>query len=188
MHNFTTTVRLESAVKGIDKELLFPGVAFTIRRLSKIQRDRLTLSALEHQMKISGLFDRMAEIEKPFCDEKGKRKTDDAGNAMPLPPDVAPEYNRLDAEIGCISSAHVKPLYLRAALVKVEGIGFDGKPATADLLIENGPDELVEEIWLAINAHAKLTPEQRGNSQSATDSSGAAPAAEINSTATPAAA
>jgi hypothetical protein len=158
MLNFETKVRIES-----DK---LPGVAFTVRRLSKIQRDKITLAALQDQLRVSDLWE---QLQKKLEDK-----------------DAASEAVRLDAEIGVITSANLKPMYIRAGLVSIEGVQYGGKPATTDLLIENGPDELVDEIWLAINAHAKLTMEQQGNSPSAAASSEAATAAENLTTVAPA--
>jgi hypothetical protein len=54
--------------------------------------------------------------------------------------------------------------YLRWGLVDVGGLEVDGEAATADVLIEKGPDALTSEIARAIKAECGLNEEERKNS------------------------
>jgi hypothetical protein len=57
----------------------------------------------------------------------------------------------------------IKKLYLQWGLAEISGLTIDGKRATAQLLIENGPEVLTDEILGAIRAELELTPEERKN-------------------------
>lgn len=84
--------------------------------------------------------------------------------------------NKLDHRIGLIINRELKPAYIRASLVSIEGFEVEGKPAAKpwDTLICNAPDELIDELYLAANLNSGLTSEQEKNSQSPSPS----PAAE----------
>ena len=53
--------------------------------------------------------------------------------------------------------------YLRWGLAAVENLLIDGEPATADLLIDRGPEDLVAEIVVAIQHECGLTEEDKKN-------------------------
>jgi hypothetical protein len=84
--------------------------------------------------------------------------------------------NKLDHRIGLIINRELKPAYIRASLVSIEGFEVENKPAAKpwDTLIRNAPDELIDELYLAANLNSGLTSEQEKNSQSPSPS----PAAE----------
>jgi hypothetical protein len=48
-------------------------------------------------------------------------------------------------------------------LVEVTGLEIDGEAATAELLIEKGPDELAREIVAAIRSQCGLNDAERKN-------------------------
>ena len=88
--------------------------------------------------------------------------------------------NKLDHRIGLIINRELKPAYIRASLVSIEGFEVEGKPAAKpaakpwESLIHHAPDELIDELYLAANLNSGLTSEQEKNSQSPSPS----PAAE----------
>lgn len=59
--------------------------------------------------------------------------------------------------------AEIDRLYLRWGLKEVRGIEIDGAPATAESLIENGPEELFYEALTAVRAECGLTENERKN-------------------------
>ena len=69
--------------------------------------------------------------------------------------------NQLDASLG---QQMVRKLYLEWGLGEVKGITIDGCAPTTALLIERGPEPLVEEIIAAIKAESGLTEDERKNS------------------------
>lgn len=57
----------------------------------------------------------------------------------------------------------VDAMYLRWALVAVDGLRIDGEPATAEQLLERGPDALTREIVAAIKEQCGLSETERKN-------------------------
>lgn len=57
----------------------------------------------------------------------------------------------------------VDAMYLRWALVAVEGLEIDGEPATAEHLLDRGPDDLTREIVIAIKEQCGLSDAERKN-------------------------
>lgn len=57
----------------------------------------------------------------------------------------------------------VQKLYIEWALVDLEGISIDGKPGSVALLIERGPECLLNEIAGAIRAEMELSDAERKN-------------------------
>ncbi len=62
-----------------------------------------------------------------------------------------------------ILSQEIEAMYLRWALVGIDGLTIDGEPATIDKLVEKGPDELTREIVAAIKAQCGLSETERKN-------------------------
>ena len=57
----------------------------------------------------------------------------------------------------------IEAVYLRWGLVSLEGLMIDGECATADRLLEKGPEELVKEIVGAVKSQCGLTEAERKN-------------------------
>jgi hypothetical protein len=162
MLNFQTQIPIDS--KAV------PGVKFVVRRLSVVERSTVDLSIIDAQVRAAELQDELKAIEAEYPTPKPK-SVKEGEDPEPLlkrdiPPDVLKRETRLDFELGCIVSAHLKPAYIRAALVSLDGAQYAGRQATADMLLANGPDVLIDEVWLAANQHAKLSVEQQKNSPS----------------------
>jgi hypothetical protein len=62
-----------------------------------------------------------------------------------------------------VLSSEISNLYLRWGLVSVEGMELDGQPASPELLLECGPEDLCYEIVAAIQAQCGLSDEERKN-------------------------
>lgn len=155
MYSFNSKETIESAT--------YPGVKFTVRILNDIQRARRDAKLLDVRARINELQDRWAVAK-----DKG---------------DGAIELLKINDEAALLSQSQLKPAYIRAGLVSVEGIEIDGVPATVETLIESGPVELVNEIYDACVKASGLGAEETKNSQSPGTSPEAEAGQESNTTA-----
>jgi hypothetical protein len=57
----------------------------------------------------------------------------------------------------------VRKLYVEWGLAGLEGLSIDGESATLELLIDKGPEELVDEVVSAIQEETGLSEEERKN-------------------------
>jgi hypothetical protein len=62
-----------------------------------------------------------------------------------------------------ILAQEVDAMYLRWALVGVDGLEIDGEAATAEQLLDRGPEELAREIVVAIKEQCGLSEAERKN-------------------------
>ena len=62
-----------------------------------------------------------------------------------------------------ILTGEINKLYLNWALIEVRGLEIDGVPAKPETLIDDGPEELCQEIIEAVKAECFLTGEERKN-------------------------
>ena len=62
-----------------------------------------------------------------------------------------------------ILSAEIERLYIRWELVSLEGLAVDGAAASHDLMLEQGPETLTQEILRVIQAQCGLSEEERKN-------------------------
>ena len=59
--------------------------------------------------------------------------------------------------------AEIDRLYIRWGLEEIRGLELDGLPATADSLIESGPEGLFVEALTAVRAECAMTENERKN-------------------------
>lgn len=59
--------------------------------------------------------------------------------------------------------AEIDQLYIRWGLEEIPGLEIDGVPATAESLIESGPEELFLEALTAVRAECGLVENERKN-------------------------
>lgn len=62
-----------------------------------------------------------------------------------------------------ILAQEIDALYLRWGLASIEGLMIDGEAATAERLLERGPEDLVREIVSSIRAQCGLSEAERKN-------------------------
>lgn len=62
-----------------------------------------------------------------------------------------------------ILTQEIDTMYLAWGLVSIQGLTIDGEAATADSLLEKGPDELTREVVDAIKAQCGLSEVERKN-------------------------
>ena len=60
-------------------------------------------------------------------------------------------------------AAEIDGVYLRWGLRKIEGLTVDGKQATTDLVVGQGPEALCREVVAAIKAECGLTTDEVKN-------------------------
>jgi hypothetical protein len=134
-----------------------PGVTFTIRTLNRIQRARRDLPVMATRQHLSGLIREYGPLQE------NPKRTPAQDQRLAL----------IEAEYSWLQDQEIYPSVMRAGVVSIDGLEIDGKPATADSLIESTGadyDELIEEIYMACSAAAGLTPTETKNSPSDTTS------------------
>ena len=173
-HNFTTTVSQPSKVLS--------DVTLTVRRLSSVERAKRDLIVVLDTVRIAELNELLKALAEPWqkFNEKGEPIAD---SGPPMPLDVRVEYEKLDREMGAIMNSALKPATVRAGFVSATGLLYDGKEATAELILANGPDDLINEVWALIEAHQRLSVEEKKTSQSSGTTDVAEPQALSSSTA-----
>lgn len=57
----------------------------------------------------------------------------------------------------------IERLYLQWGIESIDGLTIDGEPATADLVIEKGPENLYREMVEAVRHECGLSEEERKN-------------------------
>ena len=145
MHNFETKVTIESKV--------LPGVKVTFRRLSRMARAKRDIAIASERVRLTEIYHERVKLSEPFQQEGSK-----------VPFNVVMAIAKLIEEDRQLMDERVKPATIRPGFVSAEGIQYDGKPATAELILENGPDEFVDEVYELISEHSALTVEQQKNS------------------------
>lgn len=145
-------VTFESKITHESKSM--PGVTFTVRRLNQIQRAKRDLALAS------------TRIDQLARDWRAGTKGMKAGDTV-----TDPALLQLAADISLEDTVHSLPVVLRHGLVSIEGLSIDGAPATVEMLISDGPEDLITEIKEACQAAAGLSVEQTKNSQSPGDSS-----------------
>jgi len=72
----------------------------------------------------------------------------------------------VDETEAALLAGEIDRVYVRWGLAAVEGLEIDGKPATAEQLVENGPEDLVAEVLALVRKEAGLSEEELKNSAS----------------------
>jgi hypothetical protein len=96
-------------------------------------------------------FTRRVELMRRIRELAGRMEFADAGPRA---------EDRMEAGM---LQAEIDRIYLEWGLAGVSGLEIDGEPATADLLIDRGPEELVREALGALKASAGLSDAERKN-------------------------
>jgi hypothetical protein len=168
-----------------------PGVRFTMRVLNQITRADRDAGLIEARSSIAELAAEMHRLPDPdepirriqaaMAAEAREASAEEQAQiqAIETKPETASQRmarNKLDHRIGLIMIREMKPAFIRASLVSIEGFEVEGKSPTKpwDALIRHAPDELIDELYFAASVNSGLTTDQGKNSQSPSPS----PAAE----------
>lgn len=159
-----------------------PGVRFTIRNLNEIQRTERDLSLLDARARLSELYARFEKLPNPdlrILTIKGKaidekREETEAEKVEIAAIEDAPAVSsqriaraRINAEISLVVDGELKPAYIRAGLISIEGFEVDEAAQTkAEAVIENAPDDLLNEVYAACFLASGLGADREKNSQS----------------------
>jgi hypothetical protein len=158
-------------------------VRFTMRVLNQItraERDAELVEARSNIAELAALMQRLPDPDEPIrridaaAKAESRERTPEEQaqvRAIEARPETVTQRvarNKLDHRIGVIITRDLKPAYIRASLISVEGFEVDDKPAAKpwDLLIRCAPDELIDQLYLAANLNSDLTTDQEKNSQS----------------------
>lgn len=96
-------------------------------------------------------FGRRLELMKRVRDLAARLEYFDAGRE---------EKNRIEASL---LGGQLDRLYIEWGLEEIRGLELDGEPATPMLLIDRGPEELVQEALSAIKRECGLNEQERKN-------------------------
>jgi hypothetical protein len=140
----------------------FEGVRFTVRVLNNIQRAKRDLALLPQKAELTRLSAKLDDL----------RKQENFDTVEEL---------RLDAEIGMLTNIHMKPALITAGLISITGA--EGIANAADL-IDHGPDDLIDEVYVACFMASGLTQQQQKNSSSQSDSLAPVAEQDLSTTAT----
>lgn len=174
---FDSTVTLSSKTPGFEE------VRYTIKRFTHGRRARLRLQLSGSLDKIRDLTNELDDIStKLKAMQKSETVTLGFENGEPATElDVVslPEEEkntsirelldvaiRVSSQIDTITMNEVDPAYLRIGLVKIEGIKINGAEPTADLMYEDGPEDLCKEIIFAIKKEAGVEEEVKESLES----------------------
>jgi hypothetical protein len=64
---------------------------------------------------------------------------------------------------GALLRVEIDRLYVKWGLTSITGLHLDGEPATPDMLIESGPEELFREAVAVVRAQTGLSAADRKN-------------------------
>jgi hypothetical protein len=141
-----------------------PGVRFAIRRMTKRRADALDQQQAAFREKLRPLYEEFTPLDTERVEAKEA-----------FPPDKLKRWAELLGQISKIDQDEMAPVAARFCLVRIEDLeitypdpeGNDRtEPATLDLLMEHGPDDLYREILHEIKRECGLLPEEAANLKS----------------------
>lgn len=161
IHNSTRTVDSKA----------FPGVRFVIRRMTKRRADQLDEKQAAFREKLRPLYEEFSPLDTERVEAKEN-----------FPAEKLKRWAEIFGQISKIDSQEMSPIAARFCLVRIESLeitfpGEDGSdktaPATLDLVMEHGPDEVYQEILHEIKRECGLLPEEAENLNSPSTSAAA---------------
>jgi hypothetical protein len=139
-----------------------PGVRFRVRVLNVVRRARRDAAIADQRLEYTRATTERAAAFRLLVGEDGTiQELNDKANL--LPDEKRVQLYALDERCNGILQQHIIPATIRAGLVEITGLQLNGKPADAELLIEEGPDDLLAEVYEACANAAGLTEEQAKN-------------------------
>lgn len=161
--DFASTYKLES--------VSLPGVVITLKRMGPKRRAETELSVSAARSKQRELSMRHEAARVKLLAAIAASPTDAEGK--PIEAELRPEclvhameLQSVSDEAAALVRAQISPAFVRAAVKSFggpEALTYEGKPATAELLCDNGPDELFDEVVAAINTNGYVSAESARN-------------------------
>jgi hypothetical protein len=161
--NFMSQIRKESQV--------FPGVFYTLHKMSEARRSQLRLKIAESTSRIRYLLREMGKVEEKYPDADNR------------PDEATDQLIKLSDQMEEISQGSINPAWLMWGCKSIEGLEIDGVAADPKMLHEFGPPALYSEIVEDIKKTAQLNGEEEKNSESPTISGEATDGAKSDSSA-----
>ena len=178
---------------------VIPGATFTIKRMSVARRAKFNLAIAEYSAKLreikkartllDGELQTAREAAISALVASGiAREEAETNPALKINfpeekfqawADLADQERRLDQDV-------MTPALVRCGFHSIEGFEIDGKKPDAEVLIEDGPQELCAEIAAAVDRSMGLSLEERLNLKSPTTSAQPVDGPTSNTTAQPA--
>src|SRR5690242_8718112 len=154
-------MRYASVVKIESKRL--DGVAFRMRRVSVALRAAIE----EAQTEARGRARAGQELLRPLTRELSEAvdAAKKSGAMVEFPDPKLIQMARLRDQIAKIDILELMPAAVRQCVVSIEGLEIEDEagevhPATVDLVIAKGPDELYEEMAEAVRRELGLSPDE----------------------------
>lgn len=123
------------------------GASVTVRRLSVIERVKRDLDIAEVQREYEELIHQYRALPED-------------GDATP---EQQSERRRISVAISRLLNETIKPHIIRAGVVSFEGIELDGEPITVEQFLSVADDDILEAVFIACEAGAKLSSEELKN-------------------------
>jgi hypothetical protein len=168
--NFESRTTIQSTLPA------FEGVSFTVHTLNEPRRMKARLALADTSR-------RLREIAAQATAAVGGKSLEDPTK---FSPEEMAAFLPFSERSGDIWAADVVPAWIRALLISVQGLTIDGKPATVESFIEDGPAALYAEVARHITNEAGLTKRELGESEPPSTSSAQADGRMNDSSATPA--
>jgi hypothetical protein len=137
--NYCSKIRIESTTT--------PGCTFVLHKMTELRRMRREIAIADLRVRITE-----------------KREALDAA-LKNLENEPKGTVDKLNAEFGEMLHAEWYGAWIRWGVHSIEGFEIDDQPATVSSLLEEGPTNLIEEIFLAVRDASGLSIAETKNSQ-----------------------
>ena len=143
---------------------IYPGVTAEYRVLSERERTRLDIACEAFRLEM------VEAQETPVMQriEDARKEAEDAGETFEGVTLTARERVEHDGAQAKFSRAFAstRGAWLEAAVVSIEGVTVDDRPAEVAEVLENASEEFLSELYVAVLTDGKLTEEAEKNSES----------------------
>ena len=197
--NYLTVEKFESS--------LAPGVSYDLKRVSHMLRMKVNQELSSTFTKLTNIgrerqplkdeiqrSEEEAKIMPCTCKHDAEAHDKDTGRCTTTPCDcrkpkkpeqgVVDRLEELSAQEITILVSEMWPVRIRAVVKSINGLDIDGKPATVESLLNDGPEPLIAELGGRVNGLFNLSLDQQLAFKSPT-TGGAQAAGETNGTSAP---
>lgn len=143
MLSFESEFTIPSKLKDEKGQLLYPGVSFTVKRLSSVAR-------ANRDLECGDALDELEVMRRQFAALPEKSEDDT--------PEQAQERAKVTSKFNRIQQAKVAPVVIRAGLIKMDGVA-----GTIEDFLDRGDEALIDEAYVLCEAAAKMSAEQLKN-------------------------
>ena len=151
---------------SIEDSKIFPGVKYKIRTLNQIRRARRDAAIAAERLEYTRLTSERAQLFKALVGEDGTQEERTAKANM-LPPEKLMRIWDLDQRAEAIRVQTIIPSTIRAAVISIENLESlaleDVDVSDIGSILENGPDALIDELYILCLQASQLTAEEAKN-------------------------